>query len=167
MSLVSLLLSAWLGAGALFAAVVAPAAFALLPSRTLAGTLVGRVLPVLFIAGLVIALIGLWLDRPDRGRAPRVRRVALLALAVSCAVAQLVVAPRIARVRGEIGGPIEQLSTDDPRRVAFGRLHAVSVGWLGIAMLAAGVTIVLASLTPRPQRARDPEPITAGVSRRS
>jgi hypothetical protein len=48
---VVLLLAAWLGAGMLLAAVVAPAAFAVLPSRTLAGALVGRVLPTVFIAG--------------------------------------------------------------------------------------------------------------------
>lgn len=166
MPLVSLLLSAWLGAGVLFAAVVAPAAFAVLPSRTLAGALVGRVLPVLFIAGIVTALLGLWLGRRGLGRYPRVRRGALLALALSCAVAQFVISPRIDRVRTAIGGPIEQLSVDDPRRVAFGRLHAVSVGWLGIAMVAAGLTIVLASLAPGPRRASDPEPLTAGISRR-
>ena len=51
---VALLLAAWLGAGVLFAAVVAPAAFAVLPSRNLAGALVGRVLPVVLIAGVVV-----------------------------------------------------------------------------------------------------------------
>jgi len=59
---VSILLSAWLGAAVLVTTVVAPAAFAVLPSRTLAGALVGRVLPVLFIAGLVVALASLSLD---------------------------------------------------------------------------------------------------------
>ena len=71
------LLSAWLGAAVLVATVVAPAAFAVLPTRTLAGALVGRVLPVLFIAGLVVALASLWLDSRDRGRSIRVRRLAL------------------------------------------------------------------------------------------
>lgn len=152
MSLAALLLSAWLGASALFAAVVAPAAFAVLPSRSLAGVLVGRVLPVLFVSGLVIAVGGLWLDRPGYGRLPRVRRGALLAIAVSCAVAQFVVAPGIDRARREISGPIEQLSADDPRRAAFGRLHAISVAWLGIAMTAAGLAIVLAHLSPAARR---------------
>jgi hypothetical protein len=140
---IALLLAAWLGAGVLFAAVVAPAAFAVLPSRTLAGALVGRVLPVLFAAGIVVALAGLWLDRSATEPRTRVRRVALVLIAVSCAVAQFGVGPRIERIRREIGGPIEQLSPNDERRVAFGRLHAASVGWLGLAMVAAATTLVL------------------------
>lgn len=155
MSPVSPLLSAWLGASVLFAGVVAPAAFAVLPSRTLAGALVGRVLPTLFISGIVAAVVSLWLDRPATGRRPRARRIALVVLALSCAAAQFVVAPRIERLREEIGGSIEQLPATDARRVAFGRLHAISVGWLGLAMAAAGVTIALSSLTARGRR--DPE----------
>jgi hypothetical protein len=142
-SAIALLLAAWLGAGVLFAAVVAPAAFAVLPSRTLAGALVGRVLPVLFGTGIVVAVAGLWLDRPTTESRSRVRRVALVLVAVSCAVAQFGVGPRIERIRREIGGPIEQLSPNDERRVAFGRLHAASVGWLGLAMVAAAATLVL------------------------
>jgi len=140
----ALLLAAWLGAGVLFAAVVAPAAFAVLPSRTLAGALVGRVLPVLFAAGIVVALASLWLDRSTTEPRDRVRRAALILIAVSCAVAQFGIGPRIERIRREIGGPVEQLSPDDERRVAFGRLHAASVGWLGLAMVAAATTLVLA-----------------------
>jgi uncharacterized protein DUF4149 len=147
---VSILLSAWLGAAVLVATVVAPAAFAVLPSRTLAGALVGRVLPVLFIAGLVVALASLWLDSGDQGRAIRVRRAMLVVAAVSCAAAQFAVAPRIERVRKEIVGPVEQLSPDDPRRIAFGRLHAASVAWLGLAMIAAVATLVLVSLRKQP-----------------
>lgn len=143
---VSILLSAWLGAAVLVTTVVAPAAFAVLPSRTLAGALVGRVLPVLFVAGLVVALASLSLDSGDHGRAIRVRRAMLIVAAVSCAAAQFAVAPRIERVRKEIAGPVEQLSPDDPRRVAFGRLHAASVAWLGVAMVADVTTLILVSL---------------------
>ena len=150
--IVSLLLAAWLGAGLLFAAVVAPAAFEVLPTRTLAGLLVGRVLPTLFIAGGVIAALCMILDRSSTGAFPRLRRSALAAIIIACGIAQFGIAPRIERVRAQIGGPIEQLARDDPRRVAFGRLHAISVGWLGIAMLAAGTVIVLASVSPRGRR---------------
>ena len=96
---VTVLLSTWLGAAVLLATVVAPAAFAVLPSRTLAGALVGRVLPVVFIAGLIVSLATLWLDSGDRGRAIRVRRALLIVVAVSCAAAQFAVGPRIARGR--------------------------------------------------------------------
>jgi Domain of unknown function (DUF4149) len=145
---VALLLAAWLGAGILFAAVVAPAAFAVLPSRTLAGTLVGRVLPTVFVAGIVVALVSALLDRPQVGRSHRLRRVALIVAAIACAVAQFVVGPRIERVRSEIGGPLERLAQGDPRRAAFGRLHAISVGWLGLAMISAATVVVLVSMSP-------------------
>jgi hypothetical protein len=143
------MLAGWLGASVLLAAVVAPAAFAVLPSRTLAGALVGRVLPVLFIAGIVVGLVGLALDRSTDGRLPRVRRVALVVAAVACAAAQFGVAPRIERVRGDIAGPVEELSADDPRRATFGKLHAESVALLGLAMIAAASVMVLISMSPR------------------
>ena len=146
-----LLLSAWLGAATLFSAVVAPAAFAALPSRTLAGALVGRVLPVVFIAGIVVAAISLGLDRPRHGRLAGVRRAALLVIALACGAAQFYVGPRIDSVRRAIDGPIEQLAPTDERRVTFGRLHAVSVGWLGLAMIAAATALVLASIPPKEQ----------------
>jgi hypothetical protein len=133
----------------LFSAVVAPAAFAALPSRTLAGAVVGRVLPVVFIAGIAVAVISLGLDRAPRGRLPGVRRVALIVIALACGAAQFYVGPRIESVRREIDGPIEQLAPSDARRLSFGRLHAVSVGWLGLAMIAAATALVLASIPPK------------------
>ena len=149
MTAASLLLSAWLGAATLFSSVVAPAAFAALPSRTLAGALVGRILPSTFVAGIVVAAASLALDRRTGGRKPRVRRAALVVTALACAAAQFVVGPRIDRVRRQIDGPVEQLPASDARRVTFGRLHALSVAWLGVAMLSAGTALVLASLSPR------------------
>jgi hypothetical protein len=153
----ALLLAAWLGAGILFAAVVAPAAFAVLPSRTLAGALVGEVLPTVFVAGMVVAILSAVLDRGTAGRASRVRRAALVVLALSCGVAQFVVGPRIERVRGEIGGPVEQLAPSDPRRVAFGRLHAISVAWLGLAMLSGATAVVLMSIAPKTRTSDAPD----------
>lgn len=145
------LLTLWMGAAVLFVAVVAPAAFLVLPSRTLAGALVGRVLPVIFYAGVVIGAAIVVLDILGRtGTWPRTAAGAVSALA--CAVAQLVVGARIDRLRAAIGGPLESLASDDPRRIAFGRLHAFSVGWLGLAMLAGILALALAvrALYPRP-----------------
>ena len=138
-----LLLGAWIGAALLFTAVVAPAAFAVLPTRSLAGALVGRVLPVLFYAGVLIGSVIVLLDvlLPTRAWG---RAAAGAVSALACAIAQLVVGTRIDRLRGQIGVPLETLAADDPRRQAFGTLHAISVGWLGIAMIAALVALVLA-----------------------
>ena len=135
------LLSAWCGAALLAAAVVAPAAFDVLPTRTMAGALVGRVLPVLFWSGmalaLFVALIGRAIDTGLLGTA------AALALAGSCAAAQLVIAPRIEAVRASIGGPLDALDASDPRRQAFGKLHGASVLCLGVAGVAALVSLIL------------------------
>lgn len=135
------LLALWLGAAVVVAGVVAPAAFAVLPSRTLAGALVGRVLPTLFWSGAVVGVLAAAFARPLPDA--RMRLACALALAVACLSAQLVVAPRIEAVRRSVNGPIDALAHEDARRVAFGRLHGASVALLGIAALAAAAALVL------------------------
>jgi hypothetical protein len=148
-TVVLVLVGCWIGAALLFAAAVAPAAFAVLPSRTLAGALVGRVLPVVLVAGIAVGLLGFVLAAGGR----RVVRGALLLLAFACAVAHFAVGPRIGRLRQAIGPTLDALAADDPRRVAFGRLHMESVAWLGVAMLAAAVAVTgeLLAQTRRPR----------------
>lgn len=145
-----LLVSAWLGAAIVVAAVVAPSAFAVLPTRALAGALVGRVLPVLFWSGILTGIAASLLTWSIPGRVWR--SAALLALVGACVAAQLGVAPRIARVRASAGGAIDLLAPDDPRRAAFGRLHLQSVAWMGLAAIAAAVVLLLLarSLIARP-----------------
>jgi hypothetical protein len=139
------LLSAWLGAAVLFSAAVAPAAFAVLPSRTLAGALVGRVLPVILLSGMVLGVAVVVLEVAAGTRWKSSPGPAALATLVSCAVAQFAVGARIDRVRAQIPGPVDSLPIGDPLRVAFGRLHAVSVGWLGLAMVAAVGALAIAA----------------------
>jgi hypothetical protein len=135
------LLAAWLGAALLVAAVVAPAAFAVLPTRTLAGALVGRVLPVIFWSGIAlgvaIALLG---GRMGLGR---FGVASSIMLAVASAAAQIGVAPRIEALRASIGGAVDALDVTDPRRMAFGRMHGISVLLMGIGMIAAAVALVV------------------------
>jgi hypothetical protein len=135
------MLSLWLGAAIVVAAVVAPAAFAVLPTRALAGALVGRVLPPLFWTGAIVGLVVALHSRAHPQGIPRL--VSALALALACLAAQLGVAPRIERVRVAAGGPIDALPRNDVRRINFGRLHAISVALLGAASLAGAAAIVL------------------------
>jgi uncharacterized protein DUF4149 len=135
--LVALVVAAWLGAAILLSASVAPAAFAVLPSRMLAGALVARILPAVFVAGILVGALAAALS-------PTWRRAAALIMAVSCAAAQFAVGPRIDRLRIAIAGPVDALAATDPRRVAFGRLHGLSVALLGVAMLAALVIVFAA-----------------------
>ena len=144
------LLALWLGAAILFAAAVAPAAFAVLPERELAGALVGRVLPVVFWSGVVIGTMVLALGLSRRDRGPGVASsVGGGVVLVACAIAQLLIAPRIAALRSQLSAPLATLAAEDPLRVAFGRLHVWSVVWLGVAMAAAAVALLLLMITLR------------------
>lgn len=127
-------LAAWLGAAVLMAASVAPAAFAALPTRTLAGDVVGRVLPVVLLWGVATGLVAMLIAAP----ASRTRAILGAAVTAACAVAALAVDPRIATLRADFGaGGVDALPAGDARRAAFGRLHLESVGLLALAMVAA------------------------------
>ena len=132
------LLAAWTGIAVFVAAVVAPAAFAVLPTRALAGALVGRTLPVLFALGIFVGVLVVVLNQSmDAGRT--VTWGASL-LALMC-VAAMLVERRLREMLGAIGVPMESLPASDVRRAAFGRLHGVSVLLLGIAVLGACVAL--------------------------
>lgn len=142
--------TAWLGAAMFFVVVVAPASFATLPTRTLAGAMVGAVLPPLFYSGMVVGVGVVFASLATRrGRIVTAGTVGGLLVTVSCAAAQLMVAPRIEAARGAIGGPIELLSQSDARRVRFGRLHAASVLWLGVAAIGAATVATGAAASLR------------------
>jgi hypothetical protein len=142
----------WIGAALLLAAVVAPAAFAVLPSRAVAGAVVGRILPAIFVAGLVGASATVLLDLAGPRLSGASGRLVLGVIwAASCALAQFVVAGRISRIRGTIGPSVDALTVDDARRIAFGRLHGASVGLLTLAIVAAMGIAVLASVAARPR----------------
>ena len=60
-------LAFWLGAAAFFSVAVAPALFAALPTRTLAGEVVGRVLPGVFYSGIVVGVLVAVIEVASRG----------------------------------------------------------------------------------------------------
>jgi len=136
----------WLGAAVYFSFAVAPSAFAVLPTRELAGALVTRTLAVVNVGGVVVGLLLLATAWPGRGR---VGRAALGAEAVAaglvaglCAVGHFAIAARLRSMRAAMRGTIDALAADDPARVAFNDLHGYSVMALGVAMLA-GLALLL------------------------
>ncbi len=148
------LLALWLGASAFLALVVAPTAFAALPSRAEAGELVGRVLPILFWVGAATGVAVLGLDLLGRELRFRPgRAVAAGAVVVACLAAQVGIAPRISALRATMTAPLAALPVGDPQRIMFGRLHMWSVAGLGVAILAALVALTLAVIILR-SRAR-------------
>jgi len=140
----ALLLAAWLGAALYFTVVVTRAAFAVLPSRTMAGALVGQTLPVLFDTGMVVgAVLVATALFASSGAARTASLLGGAAIVVLCALARLVILARIARLRLTLPAAIDSLAVTDPARRAFGQLHALSVGALGLAMLTGIVVAVV------------------------
>lgn len=140
----AVLLAAWLGASLYFTVVVTRAAFAVLPTRTLAGALVGETLPALFDAGMFVGvvLVAAALMSPVSA----VRTVSLTGgavIAALCALARFVILARIARLRLTLPAAIDSLALTDPARRSFGQLHALSVGALIMAMLTGIVVAVV------------------------
>ena len=150
-ALAAFLLALWCGAGLFFASSVARAAFAVLPSRALAGALVGRLLPVIFWSGIIVALLALSLVVADRVIGGRMTRIAsLMLVAIACGMAQFVIAPRIGALRARIGPSLDARAASDPLRRQFGQLHGVSVGLLGVALIASTVCIISLYCAGRP-----------------
>jgi hypothetical protein len=126
-----LLLGGWIGSWLLFALVVAPTAFRVLPSTAVAGALVAPVLDALHLYG---AAAGLFLAALARALRRGTLRVALpLVMAVACLYSQFGVSAELAEIRDQVFGPggNEQLAA------RFAHLHRVSMGIYSAVLLAA------------------------------
>jgi hypothetical protein len=127
-----LLIGLWLGAAVFFVA-VAQSAFAILPSRDLAGNLVSRTLAILNYSGIGIAVVTLLtsLIVPDGIRKVGLwaERLLLIIFGLGCGVCQFVISWWMLMVRTEMGRPIEEVPVDDPLRIQVNNLHEYS-SWL-------------------------------------
>lgn len=141
LSLQILLLGLWLGAACFFSFAVAPSAFAVLPTRELAGMVVNRTLAIVNYSGFIIGLIllaGAYVTGKSGARLRFwIEQGLLLLLTAACAFGQFVIAARLSDIRGQINRPIEEIAVDDPLRMAFNDLHGYSVTILMTAMIAA------------------------------
>ena len=139
------LLSFWLGTMAFFSFVLAPAAFAVLPTQHLAGQVVSRTLGIAEIIGIVIGAVLLLLLLFARGRKSRIFFFELLTIALMTAamITSKVVSGWMHGLRVQAGETLYTLPASDPIRSSFDQLHQVSVGLTGFAMLAAIVLIVM------------------------
>ena len=136
----ALLLGAWLGSMIFFSFAVAPRAFAILPSRHLAGQLVSSTLSSLEIMGLIAGplLIALRLvSGAAVSRFAKLLHLLLLALmTASAGLSRMVIAPRLEALRAGMGGVIDNVPLNDPLRMQFDDLHKYSVALMTAAMLA-------------------------------
>lgn len=157
-----LLVSLWLGGAVFFSATVAPSAFAVLRARNVpyaneaAGAIVTRTLAVVNIAGFVIALFllasaFLFRKRTTR-RAFAMETISSALMALATGVGQWLIAARMIALRAAMGRPIDDVAVDDSLRISFNSLHGYSVAALGVAIIAAAVTLLLIARRNRDQR---------------
>lgn len=142
-----LLIGLWLGSAVYFSSVVAPSVFAVLRGFSLpnvgeiAGTLVTRTLSVVNMSGFIISLFllvtAIALGRGLGQRSYVLELAALIVVTISTGAGQWVIAAKMRALRVAMVLPIDQVPIDDPRRVAFNRLHGYSVTALSVAMIAA------------------------------
>ncbi len=128
----TLSLTFWIGAMVFFSLFVAPSAFAALPSRHLAGTLVSLVLTRLhqlgIVAGVLYLVSGIALSTVAPA-APRVLcgRHLLVVLMLALTIAsQWFVSPRMVALRTDMVN-VDATPADSPLRIEFNRLHRWSV----------------------------------------
>ena len=138
----------WLGGLTFLAFVVAPTAFSpgLLPTRHLAGAVVGRCLGALhwmgIISGIVFLIMSMIYSRLASGDAhPLAARHLLIALMLLLTViSQFAISPKMHAIRAQ-AVEIDNLAPDSPLRLEFNRLHVWSekfeqgVFLLGVAAL--------------------------------
>jgi hypothetical protein len=143
--LMMLSLGIWLGGIVLFA-VLAPTAFSVLPTRHLAGSIVGPMLSKLhwigLISGIIFLISSLSYSRIATGdvHALSARNLLLCIMLVLTLISQFGITSRMAALRSSMG-EIDNVPPSDPARLEFNALHAwstrleVGVLILGLAAL--------------------------------
>jgi hypothetical protein len=148
--LMLLSLIVWLG-GLIFFPVVAQTAFALLPARHLAGSLVGRSLEILhwmgIISGVVFLVSSLLHSRISEGTVHgfAARNLLICLMLVLTLISQFGIIPRIDTLRASIG-EIDSVPADNPARLQFNALHRWSTRVEGAVLL---LGLAVAYLTAR------------------
>ena len=135
--LMLLSLVVWLGGLIFFAFILAPTAFSpgLLPTRHLAGSIVGRSLDrlhyVAIASGIVFLIASMFYNRMALGNARPLaaRHVLIVLMLLLTVISQFAISPKMHAIRGEagvFGGGIDDLPPDNALRMEFDRLHVWS-----------------------------------------
>jgi uncharacterized membrane protein len=131
--LMLLSLVVWLGGIIFLAFVEAPTVFSpgLLPTRHLAGSIIGRSLDLLHymavISGIVFLVASLLYNRMASGntRPLAARHLLIVGMLLLTVVSQFVISPKMQALRAE-AGVIDGVQLDSPQRREFDRLHIFS-----------------------------------------
>jgi Domain of unknown function (DUF4149) len=128
--LMLLSLVVWLGGLIFFAFVEAPTVFSpgLLPTRHLAGSIVGRSLDLLhymaIASGIIFLIASMLYNRLSTGEARPLaaRHVLIMAMLLLALVSQFAISPKMHAIRDTMG-VIDNVPLDNPQRREFDRLH--------------------------------------------
>jgi uncharacterized membrane protein len=136
----------WIGGLILFAFVLAPTAFSVLPTTHLAGNVVGRALGKLhwigIISGIVFLASSMFYSHLTDGT-PHVlaaRHVFLFLMLALTLISQFAIIPRMDTLRTSLG-EVQSVPVDNPERVQFDALHVWSTRVEG-AVLLLGLMVV-------------------------
>jgi uncharacterized membrane protein len=138
-------LGTWVGAILYFSFVVAPGAFRTLSNLDQAGALVGYLIGRLHLAGIVLGVIYL-VAAMLAANSPRAlgsgAAMCVALMVILTAISQYLVVARMEMLRFEMGS-VQATPLDSPMRVAFDRLHGVSVRLEVVVLLAGFVALYL------------------------
>jgi hypothetical protein len=131
--LMLLSLVVWIGGLIFFAFVEAPTVFSpgLLPTRQLAGTIVGRSLGLLhymaIASGIIFLISSMIYSRVVTGnpRPMAARHLLVVLMLLLTLISQFAISPKMHAIRAEVG-VIDDVPPDNPQRREFDRLHAWS-----------------------------------------
>lgn len=131
--LMLLSLVVWLGGLIFFAFVVAPTVFSpgLLPTRHMAGSIVGRSLDLLhwmgIISGVVFLITSMIYNRitVGNGHPLSMRHILIALMLLLTVISQFAISPKMLAIRAEVG-VIDNVPPDSPLRLEFNRLHVWS-----------------------------------------
>jgi uncharacterized membrane protein len=120
----------WLGGLIFLAFVLAPTAFSpgLLPTRHMAGSIVGRSLDVLhymaIVSGIVFLIASMLYSRMTVGTARPLaaRHLLIVLMLLLTVISQFAISPKMHAIRAEVG-VIDNVPPDNPLRMEFNRLH--------------------------------------------
>lgn len=117
-----LLLGVWLGSMIFFSFAVAPSAFAVLPTRELAGVMVTSTIGKLEVLGLAIGPLLLliqaasWRARHSSKLTKSFRVILILVMLAAAALSRFWISPHMVSLRAAMGGHIDDVAAGDPDR---------------------------------------------------
>jgi hypothetical protein len=151
--LMLLSLIVWLGGLIFFAFVLAPTVFSILPSRHLAGSVVGRSLGALhwmgIISGIIFLASSILYSRLTKGT-PHLfdaRHIFVCLMLALTLILQFGIIPRMDALRASIG-EIDSVPPDNPARMQFDALHVWSTRVESGVLLLGLVVVYLTASAP-------------------